>query len=112
MDSGGRTHVFDARKTLCESLAIQYAILAASSQKSAIDGAMRALVAHDSYIQSIAIQVIGGEQPVFVGDHDRYWVEPPGRQSTVTHMQVPILKASSPWAMLQISFKPVHSLVL
>ncbi len=26
----------------------------------------------------------------------------------MTHMQVPIHKASSPWAVLQISFKPTH----
>lgn len=108
LDSAERTHIFAARKTLSESLAIEYAILAASSQQSALESAVRALVAHESEIQSMAIQVLGGERLVVVGDHDRYWVEPPARQSTVTHMQVPIHRASSPWAMLQISFKPIH----
>lgn len=108
LGSGERTQVFAARKTLGESLAIEYAILAASNQQSALGDAMRALVAHESDIQSIAIQVVGGERLVVVGDHDRYWVEPPGRQSTLTHMQVPIHKTSSPWATLQISFKPVQ----
>ncbi len=108
LDSDNRTHVFAARKTLSESLAIEYAILAASGQQSALEGAMKALVARDTAIQSMAIQVIGGERLVVVGDHDRYWVDPPGRQSTMAHMQVPIHKASSPWAMLQISFKPIH----
>lgn len=69
---------------------------------------MKALVAHESDIQSMAIQILGGERLVVVGEHDRYWVEPPVRQSTVTHIQVPIHRASSPWATLQISFKPVH----
>ena len=108
LDSDKRTHVFAARKTLSESLAIEYAILAASGQQSALEGALRALVARDAAIQSMAIQVIGGERLVVVGDHERYWIEPPVRQSTMTHMQVPIHKASSPWAMLQISFKPIH----
>ena len=108
LDSDNRTHVFAARKTLSESLAIEYAILTASGQQSALEGAMKALVARDTAIQSMAIQVIGGERLVVVGDHDRYWVDPPGRQSTMAHMQVPIHKASSPWAMLQISFKPIH----
>jgi signal transduction histidine kinase len=108
LDSDKRTHVFAARKTLSESLAIEYAILAASGQQSALEGALRALVARDTAIQSMAIQVIGGERLVVVGDHERYWIEPPVRQSTMTHMQVPIHKASSPWAMLQISFKPTH----
>lgn len=108
MDSDERMHIFAARKTLGESLAIEYAILAASSQQSALDSAMRAVAAHESDIQSMALQVVGGERLVVVGDHDRYWVELPERQSTLTHMQVPIHKASSPWATLQISFKPVH----
>lgn len=108
LNADERTHVFAARKTLCESLAIEYAILAASGQQSALEGALKALVARDTAIQSMAIQVIGGERLVVVGDHDRYWVDPPGRQSTLAHMQVPIHKASSPWAMLQISFKPIH----
>ena len=108
LDSDKRTHVFAARKTLSESLAIEYAILAASGQQSALERALRALVARDTAIQSMAIQVIGGERLVVVGDHERYWIEPPVRQSTMTHMQVPIHKASSPWAMLQISFKPTH----
>ena len=108
VDSDERIHVFAARKTLSESLAIEYAILAASKQQAALDGAMKALVTRDSDIQSMAIQVIDGKRLVVVGDHDRYWVEPPGRQSTVTHIQVPIHKASSPWATLQITFKPVH----
>ena len=108
LDSGERMHVFTARKTLSESLAIEYAILAASGQQSALEGAMKALVARDTAIQSMAIQVIGGERLVVVGDHDRDWVDPPGRQSTLTHMQVPIHRASSPWATLQISFKPLH----
>ena len=108
LDSDKRTHVFAARKTLSESLAIEYAIFAASSQQSVLEESMRALVAHDSDIQSLAIQVIGGKRLVVVGDHERYWIEPPVRQSTMTHMQVPIHKASSPWAMLQISFKPTH----
>ncbi|MDH4305485.1 MAG: ATP-binding protein [Nitrospira sp.] len=108
MDSDERRHVFAARKTLAESLAIEYAILAASNQQSALDRAMKAVVADESDIQSMALQVVGGERLVVVGDHDRHWVEPPGRQSTVTHIQVPIHRASSPWATLQISFKPVH----
>ncbi|OYT21028.1 MAG: hypothetical protein CCU26_03425, partial [Nitrospira sp. UW-LDO-01] len=108
LDSAERTHIFAARKTLSESLAIEYAIFAASSQQSALESAVRALVAHESEIQSMAIQVLGGERLVVVGDHDRYWVEPPARQSTLTHIQVPIHRASSPWATLQISFKPIH----
>ena len=109
LESDERTHVFAARKTLCESLAIQYAIFSASGQQSAVDGALKALVAHESDIQSLAIQVIGGERLVVGGDHDRYWEQPPGRQSTLTHIQVPIHKLSSPWAVLQVSFKPVRS---
>ena len=108
LESEERTHIFSARKTLCESLAIQYAVFLASHQQSAVDGALKALVAHESDIQSLAIQVIGGERLVVVGNHDQQWVQPPGRQSTVTHIQVPIHKESAPWAILQVSFRAVR----
>ena len=108
LKSDERAHVFAARKTLSESLAIEYAILASSNQQASLDRAMRALVSRDSDIQSMAIQVMGGERLVVVGDHDRYWVQPPGRQSTVTHIQVPIHKTSAPWATLQVSFTAVQ----
>ena len=108
LNADERTHVFAARKTLCESLAIEYALLAASGKSSAMEGALRALVAHDSDIQSVAIQVLNGERVAAIGDHDRHWVQPPEHQSTLTHIQVPIHKLSSPWAVLQVSFKPAR----
>jgi len=108
LESDERTHVFAARKILSESLAIEYAILAASNQQASLEAAMRALISRDSDIQSVAIQVLGGERLVVVGDHDRHWVDPPGRQSTLTHIQVPIHKASAPWATLQVSFTVVQ----
>ncbi len=108
LNADERTHVFAARKTLCESLAIEYAILAASGKSSAMEGALRVLVAHDSDIQSAAIQVLNGERVAVIGDHDRHWVQPPEHQSTLTHIQVPIHKLSSPWAVLKVSFKPAR----
>jgi len=48
LNADERTHIFAARKTLCESLTIEYALLAASGKSSAMEGALRALVAHDS----------------------------------------------------------------
>lgn len=103
------SQVFATRKTLSEQLAVQYTVLAATGHLQGIDAAMRALVAANSHIQSIALQATDGQRIAVAGDHDRSWVQPSGSQSTVNHIQVPIYKASVPWGTLQVSFKPLHS---
>ena len=99
--------VFAIRTTLSENLAVQYTVLAATGHPQVINAAMRALVAANSDIQSVALQAKDGKRIAVAGDHDRYWAQPSGQQSTVNHIQVPIYKASVPWGMLQLSFKPL-----
>jgi hypothetical protein len=72
LDSAERTHIFAARKTLSESLTIEYAILAASSQQSALESTVRTLMAHKSEIQSIAIQILNSERLIIINNHNQY----------------------------------------
>ncbi len=101
--------IFEARKALCENLAVQYSMLAARGQTDTIEIALRALVERNSDIQSAAMQTTDGSTIAMAGNHARYWVQPPGQRSTLTHIQVPIFKASNPWGTLQLSFKALHS---
>lgn len=103
------SQVFATRKTLSEQLAVQYTVLVATGHLQTINAAMRALVAANSDIQSVALQATDGQRIAVAGDHDRYWTPPSGQQSTVNHIQVPIYKTSVPWGMLQVAFKPLHS---
>jgi PAS domain S-box-containing protein len=97
--------VFEARKTLCENLAVQYSLLAASGQIATIEMAMRALVERNSDILSAALQAADGSQLAAAGDHLRNWVQPTGQRSTPTHIQVPIYKETTHWGTLQLSFR-------
>lgn len=100
-----RKEVFEARKTLCENLAIQYSLLAASGQAATITAAMRALVERNADILSAALQTADGQPLAAAGDHLRYWAQPSGQRSTPTHIQVPIYKGAMHWGILQLSFR-------
>lgn len=100
-----RKEVFEARKTLCENLAVQYSLLAASGQTATIETAMHALVERNADILSAALQSADGQPLAAAGDHLRYWVQPTGQRSTPTHIQVPIYKHTTHWGTLQLSFR-------
>ncbi len=100
--------VFAARKALCENLAVQYSLLATGGHDDTIRTAMRALIERQSDIQSAALDKADGARVAQAGDHSRFWIQPPGQQSTVNHIQVPIYKSSTPWGTLQLSFKPLY----
>ncbi len=100
--------IFSARKALCENLAVQYSLLAASGQIDLIERAMQALVERQADIHSAALLAADGRQLAKAGDHTRYWVQPPGQRSTLDHIQVPIYRASAPWGTLQLSFKALY----
>jgi signal transduction histidine kinase len=101
--------VFEARKALCENLAVQYSLLAASGQVTIIQTAMQALVERNSDLLSAALQAADGKQLVVAGPHAQHWVQPPGQQSTLSHIQVPIYKGIIRWGTLQLSFRTQHS---
>ena len=100
-----RKEVFEARKTLCENLAVQYSLLAGSGQHTTIETAMRALVERNSDILSAALRAADGQPLASAGDHLRFWVQPTGQRSTPTHIQVPIYKGAAHWGTLQLSFR-------
>jgi signal transduction histidine kinase len=100
--------IFEARKALCENLAVQYSLLATSGQITIIETAMHALVERNSDILSAALQAAGGEQLVVAGAHAQYWVQPPEQRSTLSHIQVPIYKGTLHWGTLQLSFSSLY----
>ncbi len=71
--------VFEARKALCENLAVQYSLLAASGQVTIIQAAMHALVERNSDLLSAALQAADGQPLVVAGPHAQHWVQPAGQ---------------------------------
>lgn len=101
--------VFESRKAICENLAVQYSVLASSSQIPAIETAMHALVERNADILSTALLRTDGQPIAVAGDHARHWVQPEGDRSTLRHIQVPIYKADAHWGTLQLSFRTTYS---
>ncbi|GKS65137.1 hypothetical protein YTPLAS72_24410 [Nitrospira sp.] len=97
--------VFEYRRDLAESLAVQYSALAEHDQVDTIKLAMEMLAKRNHDILSLALLLQNGESLVQVGNHAQSWVQPSGDHSTLQFLQVPIFSGNQPWGMLQVAFR-------
>lgn len=97
--------VFEYRRDLAESLAVQYSALAEREQIETIKFAMETLAKRNHDILSLALLQKGGEAIAQVGDHTHVWVQPAGDESTLQFLQVPIFSGDQPWGVLQVAFR-------
>jgi len=97
--------VFEYRRDLAESLAVQYSALAERDQVETITFAMETLAKRNQDILSLALLQKDGGIVAQVGDHAHAWVQPPGDESTLEFLQVPIFSGDQPWGVLQIAFQ-------
>lgn len=98
--------IYQYRKALAETLAGQFSQLAQDGNLPAITEAMRVLAERDPTIQSVALRHGVREFVAQVGDHQRYWLMPPGDSSTLDQIRVPILKGPDRWGTLELAFRP------
>jgi signal transduction histidine kinase len=101
--------VFDYRRNLAESLAVQYSSLAERNQLETIKFAMDTLAKRNQDILSLALLRKDGTAVAQAGDHARMWVQPPGDESALEFLQVPIFSGEQPWGTLQIAFRQANS---
>lgn len=97
--------VFEYRRDLAESLAVQYSALAERNQIETIKLAMETLAKRNQDILSLALVQNGGGVVAQVGDHGQVWVLPPGDESTLQFLQIPIFPGDQPWGVLQVAFR-------
>ena len=97
--------VFEYRRDLAESLAVQYSALAAREQIETVKFAMEVLTKRNSNILSLALLQKSGTVVAQVGDHARVWVQPPGEESSLEFLQVPIFSRDQQWGTLQVAFR-------
>ena len=97
--------IFEYRRSLAESLAIQYSALAERNQVETIRFGMETLASRNRDILSLALLQKSGEAIAQVGEHAQVWVQPPGDESTLQFLQVPIFSGNQPWGVLQIAFR-------
>jgi signal transduction histidine kinase len=97
--------VLEYRRDLAESLAVQYSALAERNQIETIKFAMEMLAKRNQDILSLALLQQSGEVVAQVGDHAQVWVQPPGDESTLQFLQVPIFSGDQTWGVLQVAFR-------
>jgi sensor histidine kinase regulating citrate/malate metabolism len=96
--------VFEYRRDLAESLAVQYSALAERDQIETVTFSMETLAKRNPAILSLALLQENGTVIAQVGDHARVGVQPPGEESTLDFLQVPIFSGDQRWGMLQVVF--------
>jgi len=97
--------VFEYRRDLAESLAIQYSALAEREQIETVKFAMEMLAKRIPDILSLTLLQTSGTVVAQVGDHAREGVQPSGDESTLDFLQVPIYSGDQRWGMLQVAFR-------
>ncbi|HKQ35743.1 MAG TPA: ATP-binding protein [Nitrospiraceae bacterium] len=100
--------VFEYRRDLAESLAVQYSALTERNQIETVKFAMETLAKRNSGILSLALLRENGTVVAQVGDHTRASVQPPGEESTLDFLQVPIFSGDQRWGMLQVVFRQAN----
>ncbi|MGQ0667844.1 MAG: ATP-binding protein [Nitrospiraceae bacterium] len=100
--------LFEYRRDLAESLAVQYSALAERDQLETVKFAMGVLAKRNPDILSMALLQENGTVVVWIGEHARTWVQPPGEESTLESIQVPIYAGEQRWGVLQLAFRHVE----
>ena len=99
--------ILDARKQLCESLAVQFSVLIAEQDTEAMETTLNAVVRRNKDVLSAGLRTSDGALLLEVGVHDRYWKKLPFDKSTPTHAQVPIYSGTEPWGVIEVRFEKI-----
>ncbi|HXC68159.1 MAG TPA: PAS domain-containing protein, partial [Nitrospiraceae bacterium] len=101
--------IFEYRRDLAESLAVQYSALTEREQIETVKFAMEVLAKRIPDILSLALLQKSGTVVAQIGDHARIWVQPPGEESTLDFLQVPIFSGEQRWGVLQVAFRQTQT---
>ena len=97
----------ELRKSLTESLALQFAALADKGDFETIQSTLRVVVERNHDILSAAIRSNDGQLIALAGEHLAYWKTPEDGKSTSTHVHVPVFRKDKKWATVEIRFAPL-----
>jgi diguanylate cyclase (GGDEF)-like protein/PAS domain S-box-containing protein len=96
------------RARVCESLAVYCSVAAQKDGIPTVLAAMQILVKTNEDVLSAAVRREDGTVMVAAGDHGTNWIGAPSKESTPTHVRVPIFKGDSLWGTMEISFRPIR----
>jgi len=97
----------ELRKSLSESLALQFSTAAEKGEFQTIQNTLRAVVDRNDDIRSAAIRTHNGKLIALAGEHLAQWKAPIDGKSTSTHVHVPVFRKNENWATVEIRFAPL-----
>lgn len=98
--------MLDARKKVCESLAVQLSLAATRSEYALVRDTVKAFVERNSDVLSAAMRTADGVIIVQAGHHSKHWTHVTDTSSTPTHVKVPVFQADKRWGSVEVSFAP------
>jgi diguanylate cyclase (GGDEF)-like protein/PAS domain S-box-containing protein len=99
-------NTIDMREKVSINLALQLGSMVQTDDNARLIRIMGSIQERNDDILSIAVRHVSGELIAQSGFHLKYWVPPPENQSTMNHVQVPLLRDNHQWANMEISFQP------
>jgi diguanylate cyclase (GGDEF)-like protein/PAS domain S-box-containing protein len=99
--------VVEGRKALCEQMAIDCSFAAQRGDLAAVRASAAAAVRRNPEILSAGVRSAEGILLAQAGDHETHWDPAASRQSTPTHMCVPIVLGDRLWGHVEFCFRPV-----
>jgi signal transduction histidine kinase/HPt (histidine-containing phosphotransfer) domain-containing protein/ActR/RegA family two-component response regulator len=105
------TVIAENRVQLAEMVAFSNSVLLANQDLSGINALFRNLVERNPQVRSIALRQNSDHSIIIAaGDHDKYWPQNLGSQSTATYMQLPLMQEGADvWGQLELCFQPLDS---
>ena len=101
--------LLDARTKISESLAIQYSILAPERDLEKIKKLTRYFVKRNPEVLSAGIRLATGQLIFSSGDHDELWQDYSEKESTSTHVLVPIFQDKQLWGGVELRYEELKS---
>jgi PAS domain-containing protein len=100
--------VFEYRRDLAESLAVQYSALTERGQVQVVKFAMETLTKRNPDILSLSLIQTNGTVIAQVGDHTQGFIPPSGEESALDILQVPIYSGDQRWGTLHVRFRQAN----
>ena len=99
-----RDAIMRGRSHLCESIAIQFSVLAHRGDHEAMETSLKAIVDRNPEIRSIGLRTADGYLVVASDTHAQTWPASTTGQSTETHMYVPIFQGQQRWGNVEVCY--------
>ena len=99
-----RDAIMRGRSHLCESIAIQFSVLAHRGDHEAMETSLKAIVDRNKEILSVGLRQADGTLVVATDTHAQTWPASTTGQSTETHMFVPIFQGDRRWGTVEVCY--------